>query len=38
VPAALRDFQHYQGRAAVEEAKTRDLLDEINQALAKLPP
>ena len=35
--AALRDFQHYQGRAANEEAKTQSLLDHINQALAKLP-
>ena len=35
--AALRDFQHYQGRAAKEEAKTQGLLDDITQALAKLP-
>jgi tetratricopeptide (TPR) repeat protein len=35
--AALRDYQQYQGRAAVEEADTQDLLDLINQALAKLP-
>lgn len=35
--AALRDFQHYQGRAAEREAKTRGLLDRINQALTKLP-
>ncbi len=36
--AALRDFQHYQGRAAAEEAKAQQLLDLIAQALAKLPP
>ena len=35
--AALRDFQHYQGRAAQDEAKTQGLLDHITQALAKLP-
>ncbi len=35
--AALRDFQHYQGRAAADEADTQGLLDQINQALAKLP-
>ena len=35
--AALRDFRQYQGRAAVDEAKAQDLLDIINQALAKLP-
>ena len=35
--AALRDFQHYQGRAADEEAKTQGLLDHISQGLAKLP-
>lgn len=34
--AALRDFQHYQGRAATDEAKTRSLLDDINQALTEL--
>jgi tetratricopeptide (TPR) repeat protein len=36
--AALRDFQHYQGRAAKGEAQTQGLLDHITQALAKLPP
>lgn len=35
--AALRDFQHYQGRAANEEATAQGLLDDIDQALAKLP-
>ena len=35
--AALRDYQHYQGRAAKEEANAQRLLDLINQALAKLP-
>ncbi|MCP4250269.1 MAG: CHAT domain-containing protein [bacterium] len=35
--AALRDYQHYQGRAAKEEARTQGLLDDINQDLAKLP-
>lgn len=35
--AALRDFKHYEGRAAEQEAKTQGLLDQINQALAKLP-
>ena len=35
--AALHDFQQYQGRAAEDEARTQGLLDEINQALAKLP-
>lgn len=36
--AALRDFQHYQGRAAELEAKTQGILDRITQSLAKLPP
>lgn len=36
--AALRDFQHYQGRAAAEEAKAQKILDLIAQELAKLPP
>ncbi len=36
--AALRDYQHYQGRAAEKEASAQSLLDQINQALAKLPP
>jgi len=31
--AALRDFQHYQGRAADMEAKVQQLLDRIAQAL-----
>lgn len=35
--AALRDFQHYKGRAAKDEADAQGLLDNINQALAKLP-
>ena len=35
--AALRDYQHYQGRAAKDEAKAQGLLDRIDQALAKLP-
>jgi tetratricopeptide (TPR) repeat protein len=35
--AALRDFQHYQGRTAEKEAKARQLLEQIDQALAKLP-
>jgi tetratricopeptide (TPR) repeat protein len=35
--AALRDFQHYQGRAAKDEADTQALLAQINQDLAKLP-
>ena len=36
--AALRDFQHYQGRADAEGAETQQLIDTIAQALAKLPP
>jgi tetratricopeptide (TPR) repeat protein len=32
--AALRDYQHYQGRAAAEEAEARRLLAAITQALA----
>ncbi len=36
--AALRDFQHYQGRAADKEARAQGLLDRIAQALTKLPP
>ncbi|WP_020474915.1 CHAT domain-containing protein [Zavarzinella formosa] len=36
--AALRDFKHYQGRAAKDEAETQHLLDLIAQVLAKLPP
>jgi len=35
--AALRDFKHYQGRAAKEETNAQNLLDLINQALLKLP-
>lgn len=35
--AALRDFQHYEGRAADLEAKARQLLARIAQALRKLP-
>jgi tetratricopeptide (TPR) repeat protein len=36
--AALRDYQHYQGRAATDEAKAQQLLAAIAQALTKLPP
>jgi len=35
--AALRDFQHYQGRAADKEAGAQQLLADIAQALTKLP-
>jgi tetratricopeptide (TPR) repeat protein len=35
--AALRDFQHYQGRAAADEAKAQGLLERIHENLAKLP-
>ena len=35
--AALRDFQHYQGRAAKDEADAQQLLARIAQALTKLP-
>jgi tetratricopeptide (TPR) repeat protein len=35
--AALRDYQHYQGRAAKDEADAQGLLDHIRQAIAKLP-
>jgi hypothetical protein len=34
--AALRDFQHYQGRAAKEEADAQELLARIAQALEAL--
>jgi tetratricopeptide (TPR) repeat protein len=34
--AALRDYQHYQGRAAKDEADTQKLLAAIAQSLAKL--
>jgi tetratricopeptide (TPR) repeat protein len=34
--AAMRDFQHYHGRAAADETDTQRLLDDINQALAEL--
>jgi tetratricopeptide (TPR) repeat protein len=34
--AALRDYQHYQGRAAADEAKVQGLLDLIQEALATL--
>jgi hypothetical protein len=37
VEAALRDFQHYQGRAAAEEARVQGLLSQIDQGLANLP-
>ncbi|MEW6664605.1 MAG: CHAT domain-containing protein [Thermodesulfobacteriota bacterium] len=36
--AALRGFQHYQGRAASDETHAQHLLDRIAQTLAKLPP
>jgi tetratricopeptide (TPR) repeat protein len=35
--AALRDFQHYEGRAADKEAKAQRLLADIAQALTKAP-
>jgi tetratricopeptide (TPR) repeat protein len=35
--AALRDFKHYEGRAADWEGKAQQLLAHIAQALAKLP-
>ena len=35
--AALRDYQHYEGRADDNEAKAQQLINEIAQALAKLP-
>jgi hypothetical protein len=35
--AALRDYQHYQGRAAKDEADAQQLLAGIAQALTKLP-
>jgi len=35
--AALRDFLHYKGRAAADEAKAQQLIDDIAQSLAKLP-
>jgi tetratricopeptide (TPR) repeat protein len=35
--AALRDYQHYQGRAAEKEADAQQLLAAIAQALKKLP-
>ena len=31
--AALRDHQHYEGRAAVDEAKAQQLIDDIQQQL-----
>lgn len=34
--AALRDYQHYQGRAAAKEAKVQGLLDHIAQELQAL--
>lgn len=34
--AALRDFQHYKGRATADEARVKRLLDDIGQSLAKL--
>ena len=35
--AALRDYRHYQGRAAKDEADAQQLLAHIAQALTKLP-
>ncbi len=35
--AALRDFQHYEGRASEPEADAQRLLDIINGRLAELP-
>jgi len=35
--AALRDYQHYQGRAAADEAKVERLLDRLAQGLQALP-
>ena len=32
--AALRDFRHYQGRAAADEADAQQLIGAIGQALA----
>ena len=34
--AALRDFQHYQGRAAAEEAKAQGLLEKIQEELGEM--
>ena len=31
--ASLRDYQHYQGRAAADEANAQRLIDDIAQAL-----
>jgi hypothetical protein len=33
--AALRDFQHYQGRAAADEARAQQLIADLAQALAQ---
>jgi hypothetical protein len=33
--AALRDYQHYQGRAADLEAEAQQLIDDIDQSLAE---
>jgi tetratricopeptide (TPR) repeat protein len=33
--ASLRDFQHYQGRAAADEADAQGLIDDIRQALGE---
>ena len=33
--AALRDYQHYEGRAAADEARAQQVLDAIGQALAE---
>ncbi|AUB83639.1 CHAT domain-containing protein [Candidatus Thiodictyon syntrophicum] len=36
--SALRDFGHYQGRAADPEARAQQLIDSIAQSLAEPPP
>jgi tetratricopeptide (TPR) repeat protein len=36
--AAIRDYHHYQGRAAADEADAQRVLDQIKQDLATLPP
>ncbi|MEM8486705.1 MAG: CHAT domain-containing protein [Bacteroidota bacterium] len=34
--AALRDYQHFQGRLAAQESKVRSMLEFINESLAKM--
>ena len=36
--ASLRDFQHFQGRAAADEADARRLIERIEGALGRTPP